>query len=123
MNYREVKCSDRLPDYDTEEGIYPPIHSVVVPALWEINTEGFHIISSFYDYTNEYWHINLIEYDPPKKGPVYWLEPYELPTEEEMIKVIRAWDDYYLAYNNEYPAMEAHKALAKAITKLIKGER
>ena len=47
---------------------------------------------------------------------VEFSKPYELPTEEEMVKVIRAWDDYYLAYDDEYPAMEAHKALAKAIT-------
>ena len=51
---------------------------------------------------------------------VEFSKPYELPTEEEMVKVIRAWDDYYLAYDDEYPAMEAHKALAKAITNLLK---
>lgn len=103
MNYKEVKCSDRLP---TKEG---PYYVKVVPAALDDTMRGFgqHDIYQWFDDPDfdqdELW-INTFE---------SWLEPYDLPTEEEVADVIikLTKEDYQLNY------------IAKAIANLLKGER
>ena len=113
MNYREVKCSDRLPELkDREQGV-----SDWVLCYWK-DTDDWG--ETFYDYGNEIWDGN--------NDPEFWLEPYELPTEEEIIK-----DELRKAVNWKY-LQSVHwgdvlleedilPLLAKAITNLLKGDR
>jgi hypothetical protein len=71
--YREVKCSDRLPD-----------SLKIVTVYYDDNT---YVAYVFYDADRKTWHY---VYEPDGEDdttePDSWLEPYELPTEEEIDK-------------------------------------
>ena len=117
--YREVKCSDRLPT------IAGPYYIKVVPAAIDDTMRGFgqHDIYQWFDNPSfdqdELW-TNTFE---------SWLEPYELPTEEEIIRLRRVINRA-ISYINQFGRNDDlgfhiinELAEAKAITNLLKGER
>ena len=94
MNYREVKCSDRLPDKEWF-GMF----------ILRTNEEDEYGWGDYWGFTAN---LNL--------GYIcIWLEPYELPTEEEIMEKLEA---LYLTAKRPL-----HRIAAKAITNLLKGER
>ena len=114
MNYREVKCSDRLPEQEKDN--HGELLRFTIP---------YHLITGsnirtvgYYDYELKQWFAE----DYPESTVESWLEPYELPTEEEIKK---AWKQYYaigseLKFHDGYML---YHGFTDAITNLLKGER
>jgi len=97
--YREVNCSDRLPEKEHPNNTL----SKSVFVNYEDGDAGY----SWYDYTVNYWF--------GKENVVSWLEPYEIQTEEEIWKLI---------FNHAKASGKTVSVdkLARAITNLLKGE-
>lgn len=97
MNYREVKCSDRLPKAD----------AVNVITFWSNGTVTSEPAKVLYETHRDFpYH------------PYLWLEPYEIPTEGDIVNVLEHYQEEsggIYSYN--------HKWIAKAIFNLLKGER
>ena len=116
-HFRPVKCSDRLPELkDREQGV-----GDWVLCYWK-DTDDWG--ETFYDYGNEMWDGN--------NDPEFWLEPYELPTEEEIDGAIELLLSAYLTLIDEngrdgswpqrHIAKRSFEEKKQAITNLLKGE-
>ena len=107
MNYREVKCSDRLPEKE-----HP--NNTLSKSVFVIYGDGDGSYS-WYDYTDNAWY--------GREAVLSWLEPYELPTEEEIEKILKEEIYHYqLSRDSDPVQLAGFDEAAKAITNLLKGE-
>lgn len=109
MNYREVKCSDRLPG---EDGWY---------TVW---VYGKDITVETYPFEKSNKHCIKGWEDDVEK----WLEPYELPTDEEIDRMAVASAKNVFHPYKEGNLVETSYEVGfvdgvQAITNLLKGER
>ena len=110
MNYREVKCSDRLPE---EEGYY---WTNAGQRYFTFNWKG--VFVSVKGCTEICTYVGM------------WFEPYELPTEGEIKELIVNIADDRELYDGDGGSIycgalfpDQWDEAAKAITNLLKGEK